>query len=128
MEPLKARIWDGQKMHYSDPHLQGNHGHVEVCTVYTGYEDSDEWDNYYLMPKIEYPLIDNLYDEDIVRMQWYHNNGLSESIGYAHITFEGYYIGVRLVENDAIIDIKDYNISHIEIIGNRFETPELLDR
>lgn len=46
---IRFRLWDGNSMHYSENGWSGSNGFVDIVRVYTGYIDSDEWEDYRLM-------------------------------------------------------------------------------
>jgi len=135
---VKFRIWDGKEMYYQDSSgWTGSSGLICVAEIYTGYSDSDEWENCVLMQYTG--LTDKngkeIYEGDVVKFS-------SELNVFIEIDYSNYrdeespkqIISEVYFEKGGFTfdwqfgyEGEEVRFKEVEVIGNKFENPGLLE-
>ncbi len=128
MREIKFRVWDNttKKMHYQDDSWNGSNGFINIVTIYTGYENSREWKDFFMMQYTGLKDKDGteIYEGDIVEA-W--SEG-SKHIGEVRERIDGLYI-IYPAYCNGFWGLKPNKAGKttVEVIGNIYENPELLE-
>lgn len=128
MDRYRIRIWDkGRKrMSYNEDGWSGSYGTISLIDVYTGYEDSDEWEDYVLMActglkDSEGNLIyegDILTTEDapLCSIRWCERGGGFE-----------FYVYENGEQHESHMHFTGHDADTGKVLGNIYEHPSLLE-